>query len=70
MTDHNAEFMRALRLYIATANLETRAMKAARSKDASAEFSQNYQTAIEHLHKAGRALKAMADSLQPPKAKK
>ena len=65
--DRTAELMRTLRLYITVANLETRASKAARSKDASPEFARNYKTAIENLHAAGRALKGIADKLNATK---
>jgi hypothetical protein len=70
MPDKHAEFMRTLRLFIAIANLHGRAMKASLGKNASPEFSKQYQEAVSHLGKAADAMKSIADKLQPPKPKK
>lgn len=65
--DHHAEFMRTLSCTLRLPIWKNGAMKAARSKDATAEFSKNYETAVENLHTAGRALKAITDKLDPAK---
>lgn len=68
--DHGAELMRVLRLYIATANLAMRAMKASHSKDASPEFAKQYQEAVSHLNQAADTLKGLSNKLQPAGARK
>ena len=70
MPDKDAEFMRTLRLYIAIANLHGRALKASHGKNASPEFSKQYQESISHLGQAADAMKSIADKLRPPKPKK
>lgn len=60
----SAELTRALRLYIAAANLQMRVMKARARKDAMPEYDQHYENAIAHLNKATEALKKISDDLR------